>query len=240
MSFDNYSYGMIDRGTYYADANSDSLHLMLSGNWMTDNGQTHNSPVGYGIGVDFEMNLPYEDIDSLDIPRMVFGVRNLGLFFSTKQMNVLAMDTLYSYAGFEVNNLTDFQSSLFPEAGVQDSLLPNMTTDRVFRFLPFELYFYSTSSPQGKKMQLVYGMRYRFGVAMVPQIYIGGDWRPTENMIITPFFNFGGYSYVKTGLSIQKQMGKLKMGIVANNVPGFFTREAYQQSLGISLSYGIK
>ena len=89
-------------------------------------------------------------------------------------------------------------------------------------------------------MQLVYGMRYRFRVGMIPQIYLGGDWRPSATTIITPFLCFGGYSYIKTGLSIRKEFGKVRVGVSVNNVPGFLTKEAYQRSLSMSISYAIK
>lgn len=240
MAFDQYSYGIIDRGNYYTDPAGDTVNLRLSGSWMTDNYGSNGTPVGYGIGADFEINLPYENNDSVDIPRMIFGVKNLGLFFSSKQMNVLEIDSLYSYSGVELNNLSDLKNPLFSQQSLGDSLIPDLSQKRKFRVLPFELYFYSTSNPEGKKMQLVYGMRYRFGVSMIPQVYIGGDWRPSEHTIITPFLNFGGYSYIKTGLSIRQEFGKVKVGLAFNNVPGFFTREAYSQSLAISLSYGIK
>lgn len=240
LEFDNYSYGIVDRGVYYSDAESNSLTMRLGGNWMTNKRLKNTSPIGFGVGVDFEVNLPFKEEDTLNLPRLVFGVKNFGVFVSSKEMNVLEVDTLYQYTGSEVNNISDFQNGLFSQSSVKDTLLPQMEEMRKVRFLPFEMYFYSTSNPQGKKMQLIYGMRYRFGVAMVPQIYIGGDWRPSSTTIITPFLSFGGYSYFKTGVSVRKQFGDLKVGLSFNNVPGFLTREAYQRSLSLSLSYAIK
>lgn len=240
LQFDNYTFGSISKGTYYSDPNADSLQLRLAGSWVTDSRKNRNSPIGVGVGVDFEINLPYKDEDTMNLPRLVFGVKNFGAFISTKQMRVLEVDTLYRYSGMELNNLSDFQSGLYDQNNLQDSLLPASDYKRIVRFLPFELYFYSNSNPNGKKMQLVYGMRYKFRVAMIPQIYLGGDWRPTPKTIITPFLSFGGYSYLKTGLSVRKEFGNLRVGVSFNNIPGFFTKEAYQKSISMSLSYAIK
>lgn len=240
LEFDNYSYGMVDRGIYYSDANSDSLTMRLAGNWMTDKREKYTSPVGFGMGMDFEVNLPYKEVDTMNLPRLVFGVKNLGLFVSSREMNVIQVDTLYQYTGTEVNNISDFQNGLYSQTNVQDSLLPQMQQGRKVKLLPFEMYFYSTSNPMGKKMQLIYGMRYKFRVGMTPQLYIGGDWRPSETTIITPFLSFGGYSYFKTGVSIRKQFEKLNVGLSFNNIPGFLTKEAYQRSMSISLSYAFK
>lgn len=240
LSFDNYSYGQINRGVYYSDPSSDSISLMLSGDWMSANKQNLNTPAGFGIGIDFEMNLPYEDTDTLELPRLVVGFKNFGLFVSSKQMDVLVVDTLYNYTGVEMNNLSGFGDDLFSRNAFQDSLLPELIQKRKVKLLPFEFYFYSTSNPDGKKMQLVYGMRYRYGVAMIPQIYLGGDWRPSKSTIITPYLQFGGYSYFKTGLSVRKKIGNFGVGLNFNNVLGFLTREAYQQSMSISMSYGFK
>ena len=240
ISFGNYSYGIVDRGMYQADANSDTLELRLSGSWMTDSKANHGSPVGYGIGFDYEAKLLPVQSDSLSAPMLICGVRNLGVFFSTKSMNTLSLDTSIVFSGLEVNNISDFSSDLFEPSLSGDSLLPAMKQERKFRVLPFELYFYAPSDPNGKKMQLVYGMRYRHGVSMIPQIYFGGDWRPNPKTIISPYLSFGGYSYFKTGLAIRKEFGNTRIGLVFNNVPGFLTQEAYQQSIAISMSYGIK
>lgn len=240
MSFDSYSYGVLDRGIYTADVDSDTLQLILSGNWMTDTRADQGSPIGYGIGVDYEAKLFPLQSDSTSAPMLICGVKNLGLFFSTNQMNTMSLDTIYTYSSVEVNDFSDFANDLFPQSIETDSILPEMEQNRKFRALPFELYFYSPSDPNGRKFQLIYGMRYRYGVTMIPQMYLGGDWRPNESTIISSYLSFGGYSFFKTGLAIRKEIGKVRVGVVLNNVPGFLTDEAYEQSLAISLSYGIK
>ncbi|MCB9196101.1 MAG: hypothetical protein H6598_07730 [Flavobacteriales bacterium] len=240
MGFDSYSYGMLDRGVYSSTAEMDTLNLRLSGEWMSNSRVNQNSPVGFGIGVDYEAKLLPVTRDSVSMPMLVCGVKNLGVFFSTPHMNVMVLDTIYRYTSSEVNNISDLSDDLFPQNLSQDSLLPQFEQMRKFKMLPFEVYFYSPSDPFGKKLQLTYGMRYRYSVAMIPEIYLGGDWRPGPNTIVSSNLFFGGYSYFKIGLSIRKQIGNLRVGVALNNVPGFVTKEAYQQSLAISLSYGIK
>lgn len=236
LTFSNYAYGTISNGQLIIDENLDSMSLRLHSKFNYAKSTSNSGPIGYGIGADFESSIPYNE-DTLGIPRMVFGVRNLGLFFSTKSMSRYQVDSTYSYKGFEVNSLSGFQESLFVPAEIKDSLLPQNDTGRIFRALPFEIYFYSVSNPNGKKLQLVYGMRYRYGVQMIPMVYIGGDWRPNKNTIISGFLNFGGYSFVKTGLSIRKQFNHLKIGLNFNNLPGFLTKEAYNRSLALSMNY---
>lgn len=241
MAFDNYAYGKVNEGILSIDPNADSMNLSLNTNYMTNRKQGKQGAIGYGVGFDFEMNLPYNNTsDSLKTPRLVLGFRNVGLFFSTKTMKKYDLDTTYRYHGFEVNGLNGFQQSLFTAGQLQDSLVPIADTGRVFRMLPFEFYFYSPSNPNGKKLQLIYGMRYRYGVAMLPMVYFGGDWRPSKTTIVSAYLNFGGYSFIKTGLSVRKELGNVRVGVAFNNLPGFFTREAYNYSAAISMSYVIK
>lgn len=240
MGFNSYTYGILDRGYYSSSVDGDSLQLRLSGEWMTNRRLGQESPVGYGIGVDYEAKLLPLKRDSLFMPMLICGVKNLGVFFSSSQMNVMNLDTTYYYASTEINNIADLSSDLFPHQLNQDSLLPAFEQVRKFRMLPFELYFYSPSDPFGRKLQLTYGMRYRYGVSMIPEIYLGGDWRPGSKTIISSNLFFGGYSYFKVGLSIRQEIGNLRIGVALNNVPGILSNEGYQQSLAISLSYGIK
>lgn len=239
MSFNNYTSGMINRGVYFGG--EDTLKLRLDSDISMDDRSNHGSPVGYGLGADFEITLPLNpEDDTLDLPKLVLGFKNVGVFMSTKSMNNYRIDTIYNYSGVEANDLSLFQGGLPTREEVKDSILPENKQERIFKLLPFEFYFYSTSNPNGKKMQLVYGMRYRYGVAMVPLIYLGGDWRPNPSTIITPYLNFGGYSFVKMGVSLKRRFDKFYIGMACNNLPGYFSKEAYSRSISLNLSYDIR
>ena len=65
------------------------------------------------------------------------------------------------------------------------------------------------------------------------------DLRTKKQSIFSTYLNFGGFTRFQWGMSWRKDWGKFQMGIVTNNLVGFITREAYGQSLGLTLNYRI-
>ncbi len=239
MSFDSWQRASLKTGYMAVDDNIDSLTVGLDGRFR--NGLNNGNPVGYGFGFDFEVIFPLGGKnDTLDQTKLVAGIKNLGLFFSNKGMTTYDLDTNYSFSGFNISSISDFQSSIIGTEALQDSLVPQGVEDRIVDLMPFELYFYSPSRPDGKKLQLVYGFRYRYGAAAMPQVYLGGDWRPNAKTIFSNYIHFGGYAMIQWGMSLKKSMGRFKIGLSSNNLHGFFTKEAYSQSLGLTMSYVIK
>ena len=239
LGFDSWQKLKINEGYLLVDENVDSVNIYANGRLRS--AQERQGPIGFGVGFDFEVIFPLQGLnDTVDNAKLVVGMKNLGLFVSNRQMITYEMDTTYSFSGFNLASISDFQSSIANTDQLKDSLVPKGDTNRIVDLLPFELYFYSPSKPGGRKLQLVYGFRYRYGVGAMPQVYAGGDWRPNNKTIISNYLHLGGYAKVQWGLSIKKAFGGFKMGISSNNLHGFFTKEAYSQSLGLTMSYVIK
>lgn len=239
LTFDQWQKATLNTGNLALDQNLDSITLSMDGRFR--NSANVNTPAGFGVGIDFEVVFPLGGKqDTVDNSKLVAGIRNLGLFVSNKSMATYDLDTTYSYSGFNISSISEFQSSILGTNQIQDSLTPKATVDRIVDLMPFELYFYATSRPDGKKFQLVYGFRYRYASAAMPQVYVGGDWRPNATTIFSNYLHFGGYAMIQWGMSLKKAMGNFKIGLASNNLHGFFTKEAYSQSLGLTMSYVIK
>jgi hypothetical protein len=239
LSFDSWQKSKIEKANLYTQENLDSVYLDLQGDFRNAPGT--GQPVGIGVALDFEVIMPLKGLkDTIDNTKLVAGVKNLGVFISNKQMVSYYVDTNYSFSGFNIASISDFQTSLVSATDVQDSLVPKEEVDRIFDLLPFELYFFAPSRADGKKLQFVYGFRYRYGVGAMPQVYAGADWRPTHKFIFSNYIHLGGYAKVQWGMSFNKCIGDFKLGLSSNNLHGFFTKEAYSQSIGLTMSYAIK
>ena len=239
LGFDAWQSAKLSSGYLMVDENVDSVNINAEGRLRSS--QPSNGPIGFGVAFDFEVTMPLQGLnDTVDYAKLVIGMKNLGLFFSNKQMITYNVDTTYSFSGFNLTSISDFQSSLANTDNLKDSLVPKGDTNRIVDLLPFELYFFAPSRPGGRKLQLVYGFRYRYGVGAMPQVYAGGDWRPNNKTVISNYLHLGGYAKVQWGLSIKKAFGDFKIGVSSNNLHGFFTKEAYSQSLGLTMSYVIK
>jgi hypothetical protein len=239
LVFDTWQKAKLDVGNLAIDENLDSISFAMDGRFR--NAANLNVPAGVGLGVDFEVVFPLGGkADTLDKTKLVAGIKNFGLFFSNKSMLTYELDTTYSFSGFNISSISEFQSSIIGTDQLQDSLVPKAVANRIVDLMPFEIYFYSTSRADGKKLQLVYGFRYRYAAASMPQVYVGGDWRPNPKTIFSNYLHFGGYAMIQWGVSIKKAIGNFKIGLSSNNLHGFFTKEAYSQSLGLTMSYVIK
>lgn len=243
INFNQYEYGKIENG--YVAVNDSFTQMQLSLNGRYERGDTSKNKYftskGIGIGFDLEAVIPLKFFDSLQnsTPSFVIGARNIGVFISSKNAMNYNLKTNYTFQGFEINSLQNFESSLFNLEAIQDSLTPNYEKGRIVSLLPFELYFYSTSQATGKRLQPIYGFRYINRSIANALGYVGVDLRTKKQSIFSTYLNFGGFTRFQWGMSWRKDWGKFQMGIVTNNVIGFITREAYGQSLGLTLNYRI-
>ncbi len=241
MNFSKWQMGTLDRAYMLTATDTSFVEMGVKGEF--DNAVNQNNPngsVGIGIGLDFEF-VTSLDQDSL-YPRknkstFVIGGNNIGAFLSNNDAQHYYIDTNYRFSGFEVNKLSQFQTALFDKNTTKDSLLPKYETKRLITVLPLELYFYAPSDPNGRKLQFVYGFRYRLKSATQALITVGGDYRPTSSVLLSGYALLGGYGYLQVGLSLQKKFKNILIGIEANNVPGLITKSGYGKSLGFGIKY---
>ena len=233
MSFDSYQYGSLDRAFMYTPETLDSVYLDARGEF--------ESGSGTGIGLDFEIVSNFFTPDSVsDVGRFfIVGVRNLGAYFGKPSTQHYRLDTAISYQGFEVSQFTDVSNTLF-EGYSQDSLLPDPIQKGSLALLPAELYFYSPVNPIGKKVQAIYGFRYRIRSVTQAMLMLGMDYRNKKNNHYRLYAVAGGYGYFQFGASVNKHFGPINLGVAFNNVHGMFSKEGYGKSLGISMSYDFK
>jgi hypothetical protein len=243
INFNQYEYGKIESGYIAVNDTFSTMQLSLNGQYERGDTSINNyfSSKGIGIGFDLEATVPLKFMDSLSnsAPHFVIGAKNIGVFLSSKNAMTYDLRTNYQFDGFEINSLQNFESSVFNLESEVDSLKPVAETERLVRLLPFELYFYSPSNPNGKKLQVIYGFRYINRSIANATGYVGMDLRTKNNAVWSSYLNFGGFYRAQWGFSIRKDWGKLQMGLVTNHILGFITKEAYGQSLGLTLNYRI-
>jgi len=241
MNFSKWQMGTLDRAYMYTANDTSHVEMGVKGEFDNAVNLTNpNGSVGMGIGIDFEFVTSLEQ-DSL-YPRknkstFVIGGNNIGAFLSNTDARHYYIDTNYRFSGFEINKLSQFQTELFNSEKTKDSLLPQYETKRLITVLPLELYFYAPSDPNGRKLQFVYGFRYRLKSATQALITVGGDYRPTPSVLFSGYALLGGYGYLQVGLSLQKKFNNVLIGIEANNVPGLISKSGYGKSLGIGIKY---
>jgi hypothetical protein len=245
LNFSNYGFGRIENGYLAVPDSFDQLTLVLRGSYVSRDSAMVSffNRAGVGLGLDMEVRIPLHPSDSIldqKTPHFVVGFKNLGAYFSNKHTHSYDVRTNYTFEGFEVNNLQQFESSLFTLNNTIDSLRPIAEIGRRTELLPFELYFFMPSLSEGKRVQPIAGFRYVNRSVLRALGYIGAEWRSREGkMLISSYLTAGGFTRFQWGLSFRHDFGAVQLGLVTNNVLGWMTKEAYGKSFGISLNYKL-
>jgi len=135
-----------------------------------------------------------------------------------------------------VDNLSNISTGLLTSESIQDSLGIETRIESRTSLLPFEIYFFQVPS-YNKRLEVIYGFRYRNESAYKAFLYAGGNVKINNKVSASTYVSHGGYTNFQWGLSSQVHLKELYIGLNTNNVLGFFSKKAFGKALGISLTY---
>lgn len=235
-SFNNNSGAEISKGILFTDSTGGNVSLDINGSYYAVD---TNKSVGFlsnnavGIGVDFET--VFDLNQSQSSPKVVVGVKNVGVLVQNNTYQISAQRE-YTYSGIEVSNLSNISTELLTSQSLQDSIGIETKVGNTTSLLPFEIYFYQMPSFK-KRIEIIYGFRYKNQSAYKAFLYAGGNVKLSEIINLSTYISHGGYANFQWGISSQVRFDNLKMGINSGNIIGFFSNKAYGKSLGVSIAY---
>jgi hypothetical protein len=245
LNFSQFTHGRIENGFIAVRDSFDQMAISVRGRYMHQDTAMVSffNRAGMGIGLDMEVQIPMRPTDTLNAtttPHFVVGFKNLGAYISNKNTQVYDVRSNYTFSGFEINSLQQFESSLFAVNSMVDSLRPIPEIGRQVELLPFELYFYMPTLAEGKRIQPVAGFRYINRSVLRAMGYLGAEWRSADNQtLISTYVTAGGFTRFQWGMSVRHDFGAIQLGFVTNNMMGWVSKEAYGKSLGITLNYKL-
>ncbi len=233
-SFNNNTGAKLTRGTFLTDTINNNLTLDLEGNYFAvDTNKSVNffSNNAVGIGIDLETVLNIKEKGQ----NIHLGVKNVGVLIQRNAYQINAKGD-YTYEGVEVNSFKNIGENLLTQKAIQDSIGITTKTETRTSLLPFEIYFFQVPTYK-KRIELIYGFRYKNESAYKAFLYLGGNLKINKSAHISTFVSHGGYANFQWGLSAQTHFNKMYLGINSNNILGFFSDKTFGQSLGLSLTY---
>ncbi len=238
LSYNNRTQAEITNGKITTDSSGQFIDIEIMGGYTsvdTSRSTALFSNNAMGVGLDFEYT--YQLKKGVETsPRINIGIKNLG-WVQQKSAYVLSSGRPFTYKGVEVGNLTKISDSITTQtSSLKDSLSIQNGTTTVNTSLPFEVYFYQVPSYR-KKLELIYGFRYKNQVGYKAFLYAGGNINIKEHYNISSFLSYGGYTNLQWGATFQKRGEKINLGLSTGNLLGFITNKAFGKSLGISLTY---
>ncbi|MCT4581911.1 MAG: hypothetical protein N4A35_10870 [Flavobacteriales bacterium] len=237
-SFNNNSGAEITKGLFFTDSTGGELSIDIEGNYFAvdTNKNIHLfSNNAIGIGVDLETVFQLKE--GLNTPKIIVGVKNVGFLIQQNTYQISSKET-YTYDGIAVNNLSNISTDLLAPDAIEDSLGVQTEISNTTSILPFEIYFYQLPTYQ-KRIELIYGFRYKIQSAYKAFLYAGGNFKINNNINTSTYISHGGYGNFQWGIATQFALNNTRIGVTSNNVLGFFSNSAYGKSLGLSIAYQL-
>ena len=234
-SFNNLYGGNMDLKIQNAE-NGDSIAMQINADYYAVD---TNKTIGFmannamGIGLDFETIVTLND--SSTSPKIVLGVKNVGILLHKNAYQILANNT-YTYKGVEVNSLNNINT--LTENDIKDSLGVVTVIENRTELFPFEVYFFQLPTYK-KTIEIIYGFRYKNQSAYNAYIYAGGNYTFNSQYSISTYLGHGGYTKFQWGASFKAHWHKMQVGINTNSLLGFITDKSLGKSLGFSLTYKL-
>ncbi len=235
-SFNNNTGAEIIDGTFYTGTNGNYLEVDIDGSYYavdTNSSIKFLANNAMGIGIDYETMFSLNE--NKKGQKVVVGIKNLGVI-SQKNTYIITANTKYKYNGLEVSSLKNIGEGLLTSNSIQDSLGVTTEIKNSISLLPFEIYFYQIPSYQ-KRIELIYGFRFKYGSAYKALLYAGGNVKMNEKYSVSTFVSHGGYANFQWGISAQAHLKKMNIGINSNNLIGVVSQKAFGKSIGLNLTY---
>ncbi len=238
LSYNNRMQAEITKGKVTTDSSGQHIDVELMGGYTSVDSSRSTalfSNNAMGIGIDFEYTYQLKKGVATS-SRINIGVKNLG-WVQQKSAYVLSSGHPFTYKGVEIGDIAKIGDSISAQmSSLKDSLSIQSGVATVNTSLPFEVYFYQVPSYR-KKLELIYGFRYKNQVGYKVFLYAGGNINIKQYYNLSSYLSYGGYTNLQWGATIQKRGEKINIGLNTGNLLGFITNKVYGKSLGISLIY---
>jgi hypothetical protein len=242
----NFSLNLINVQNYlssdFSDAelifaqDSTNMSVNLDGELNSTFTQKFNNGLGLALNFTLNVSVPWKDENTAFFQ---FQVRNLG-FAKINQINRYQVDTLISFAGFTLDELINFDQSLFEGSKWQDTLNVRQDTLSKLIFLPAMIQFGKVLRTDCEQnFQSFFGVKLYPSLNYVPKIYAGMDYRFKNNFHTGISFAYGGFGNFRAGFYSNYQTSKLNFGFGTEDLYGLISKNGFGQMLSIHFQYKI-
>ena len=202
----------IKKGTLYTDSNSAYFEFNMNYQlaYPDKQGSLFGNRNGLGLAGTFYLSWIREK------GQVNFEVRDLG-FISYKNLNVYSGNSTYRYNGYDVNNILQFNDSIFTNLktdSVAKSIGIQKEKKKITYMIPATVhlnYVYNYSD----RLTLVGGIKHIINTSYIPRLYIKSVYYLKKDLIVIPMLAYGGFGRADIELGISKSF-RDKLMISAN------------------------
>lgn len=229
----NYYRGGINTGELKQDIDAENADLTLNGNIDYTNKSTFSNGMGVALDFDYRFKIVWlkEKTAFFQIQ-----VRNFGFAYMHQGLKSYSADSIYHYSGFDFEQLKNAGNTFSGDFSLLDSLNIRSGISKKVIALPFYVQFGKIVSEnyQGK-LQSFFGIRIYPMPTYSPMFYLGGNYRPIENLDLGLSANYGGFTGFRAGFYASVKIKNFNVGIGTENIYGLVAKKALGESFNLRL-----
>ncbi|MCB0478465.1 MAG: DUF5723 family protein [Crocinitomicaceae bacterium] len=232
--------GELENGSFYA--NDEIVNLKGNGQVSFSDGSKNGLGAfnGWGVSVDFNWNIPINWFKTKAIIQL--KAENIGFISWNKGTTTYAVDSTYSFYGFDFSDIINGNSALNNETDWMDSLNVKETKGNVMTWIPARITFAKVIDQfSERKLQSTFGVRMITTRDYFPQIFAGVYYRPVNWFAVGATLRYGGFDSFDGGLRLDF-MAKdfFAISISTASVYGTFSNKGYGRSINVGIRGTIK
>jgi hypothetical protein len=233
-------FSMFD-GSIRASDTTSNLVLVLDGHFHQSNAKKgFFAPNGWGLALDAEFILPmkwFKDKKAF----FQIKVENLGFIRWNEQSTVYQKDTVYSFNGFEIDNISNIGSLTGDGQSIADTLNIKAENKRITSWLPASFTFakiYDTHN--SAKFQSIFGIQVLTQGGFRPIGYAGVVYKPVKWFYTGIHLMYGGFGQFRGGLQLNfRAKEKYSFHLSTNDIIGLVSSIGTGRSLHFGMKFDI-
>ena len=227
----------LENGEYRQSDNTDSISLLLKGNYSASTGNSFSNGLGVAFDAEFRLEIPWMKVKKAWIQ---LKAQNIGVVFFNKSSQTYAVDTMYRYSGFKMNQLLDGGVFGGGEFNLMDSLNINPTSGSQAVWLPgFIQLAKIVDRANPAKLQSFFGLNVYTNITYLPQVFVGMHYQPIPAVAVGAQLSYGGFGELRGGFYADFKMKNAYIGIGTQDVYGAFAKNGLGQSIIGRLTWQI-
>lgn len=229
VNVSNYLKGGITKGYLHQSAKYDTLLLDAQGSFVHPFRTTFSK--GMGFSVDFKYNVPLRFFNN---DKAIFSaqIQNLGFAYMDGGLKKYGLDSVYTYTGFTVEQISD--GILSEGTSVLDTLGIRKGKTSKWITLPFYVQLSKeVNEDYSGSFQSIFGLRVYPIATYTPLLYVGADYKPIEGLHLGLIATYGGFSTFRGSFYLQYHTERIGFGIGVDNVVGTVYKKGYGQTYNI-------
>ena len=230
-------FSMFDGNLETSDS-TNNLHLLLDGYFHQSNSKKgFFAPNGWGLALDADFIIPIKWFKG---KKAYFQIKleNLGFTRWNEESTIYRKDTIYSFNGFEIDNIANIGSLTGDGQSIADTLNIKAENKRITSWLPASFSvskIYDTHN--SSKFQSIFGIHIMTQGGFRPLGYAGVVYRPVKWFYTGIHVMYGGYGQFRGGLQLNfRAKEKYSFHLSTNDIIGLVS----SVGTGRSLHFGMK